>query len=179
MGTDYTQKIPFHAGWYALYTQSRAEKKVVERLQGAGLEAYLPLRKVLKQWSDRKKWVEEPLLRSYVLVRLHNDAEYTRALQIKGASWFVYFEGRPALLQERQVLLLRRLCEGFLPLEVLPEEGIKPGEEREILYGPMAGQSCEVVEVQGKERAMVRLEAMGHVVLIDLPISDLLDARTC
>ena len=36
--------------------------------RGKGIESYLPLKKVLKQWSDRKKWVEEPLFRSYIFI---------------------------------------------------------------------------------------------------------------
>ena len=44
--------------WYVLYTTSRAEKKVAQRLEEKGLEVFLPMIEELRQWSDRKKKVE-------------------------------------------------------------------------------------------------------------------------
>ena len=55
--------------WYALYTKSRNEKKAHSALVSSGIDSFLPLIKNLKQWSDRKKWVEEPLFRSYLFVQ--------------------------------------------------------------------------------------------------------------
>ncbi len=49
--------------WYLLYTNPRAEKKVALELQKKGFEVFLPLQRTLKVWSDRKKWVEEPLFK--------------------------------------------------------------------------------------------------------------------
>ena len=55
--------------WFALYTRPKAEKKVEERLSLAGFDSFLPLQTVIKQWSDRKKKVEIPLINSYVFVK--------------------------------------------------------------------------------------------------------------
>ena len=55
--------------WYAVYTNPRAEKQVHKRLIEAGIESFLPLQKTLRQWSDRKKVVEKPLISSYVFVK--------------------------------------------------------------------------------------------------------------
>ena len=52
--------------WHALYVRSRMEKKVLSQLEESGYKAYLPLITQVKQWSDRKKKVEEPLFKSYV-----------------------------------------------------------------------------------------------------------------
>ena len=51
--------------WYPVYTHPRAEKKACQALLNKGIETYLPLHRQLKQWSDRKKWVEEPFIKSY------------------------------------------------------------------------------------------------------------------
>ena len=61
--------------WYALYTKPRWEKKVYRLLSERGMEAYCPLNKVKKKWSDRIKLVEEPLFKSYVFV--HTEEEET------------------------------------------------------------------------------------------------------
>jgi transcriptional antiterminator RfaH len=59
-----------HKNWYAVYTKSRAEKKLHAQLSDKSINSFLPLRKELKLWSDRKKWVEEPLLPSYLFVQI-------------------------------------------------------------------------------------------------------------
>jgi hypothetical protein len=48
--------------WFALYTKPRNEKKVTETLAALGIEVYCPLVTTIKQWSDRKKKVESPLI---------------------------------------------------------------------------------------------------------------------
>jgi hypothetical protein len=54
--------------WYVIKTNSRAEKKVEERLQKLGFEVFLPLQTSLKQWSDRKKKVSIPLISSTLFI---------------------------------------------------------------------------------------------------------------
>ena len=56
--------------WYPVYTHPRAEKKAHQALSNKGIETYLPLRRQLKQWSDRKKWVDEPFIKSYLFVHI-------------------------------------------------------------------------------------------------------------
>ncbi len=57
--------------WHALYVRSRSEKKVLSQLEEMGIEAYLPLVTKVKQWSDRRKKIQEPLFKSYVLSLIH------------------------------------------------------------------------------------------------------------
>ncbi|MGH2644138.1 MAG: transcription termination/antitermination NusG family protein, partial [Chitinophagaceae bacterium] len=51
--------------WYALYTKSRNEKKVAERLVQKDIEIFFPLQEEVHQWSDRRKKVKVPVFRSY------------------------------------------------------------------------------------------------------------------
>ena len=55
--------------WLAVYTKPRHEKTVEKKFQKKGFEVYLPMLKERRKWSDRKKWVEFPLFRSYIFVR--------------------------------------------------------------------------------------------------------------
>jgi transcription antitermination factor NusG len=56
--------------WFALYTKPRWEKKINTALLKKGIESWCPLQIIEKQWSDRKKIIEEPLFRSYVFVKI-------------------------------------------------------------------------------------------------------------
>src|SRR4051812_47027918 len=88
--------------WYPVYTNPRAEKKAYEALVNKGIEAYLPLQRTLKQWSDRKKWVEEPLIKSYLFVRIAEHAQ-AEVLMTKGIARFIYFSGRISPMPDRQI----------------------------------------------------------------------------
>ena len=88
--------------WYAIYTKSRNEKKVALNLQEKGIEVYLPLLKTLKQWSDRKKWVEEPLFRSYLFVRIL-DKNYLEVLQTDGVVRFITFRQERVPVPDQQI----------------------------------------------------------------------------
>ena len=54
--------------WYALYTKPRHEFKAELQLQACGIEYYLPTVIRIKQWSDRKKKIKEPLFNGYIFV---------------------------------------------------------------------------------------------------------------
>ena len=54
--------------WIAVYTKPRHEKTVSNDLYKKGYEVYLPLLREKRKWSDRKKWIEFPLFKSYLFV---------------------------------------------------------------------------------------------------------------
>src|SRR5438876_1090368 len=88
--------------WFAVYTKPRWEKKVNITLLRKGIESWCPLQKVERQWSDRKKIIEDPVFKSYVFVRITNE-ERLQVLQTEGVLNFVYFLGKPAVIKEVEV----------------------------------------------------------------------------
>src|ERR1700710_1594469 len=107
--------------WYPVYTNPRAEKKACDALTNKGILAYLPLHRQLKQWSDRKKWVEEPFIKSYIFVNIveHEQAD---VLMTKGVSRFLYFSGKPAFMPDRQIKELKLLMASSFELEITEED---------------------------------------------------------
>ena len=69
--------------WYVIYTKPRNEKKVADRLKHLGIDVYCPMITMIKQWSDRKKKVQIPLLNSYVFVNL-NEKDRELVFQVSG-----------------------------------------------------------------------------------------------
>ncbi|MEO7049924.1 MAG: transcription termination/antitermination NusG family protein, partial [Ferruginibacter sp.] len=88
--------------WYAVYTKSRCEKKVASLLAKKKVEHYCPLNRVVKQWSDRRKLVFEPLFTSYVFVKA-TDAEMATIRQTNDVINFVYWLGRPAVIKDTEI----------------------------------------------------------------------------
>src|ERR1700743_1508611 len=107
--------------WYPVYTHARAEKKAFRALVDKGIESYLPLHRQLKQWSDRKKWVEEPFIKSYVFVNIAQHAQ-ADVLMTKGISRFLYFSGQPATMPDRQINELKLLMASSFDLEITAED---------------------------------------------------------
>ena len=153
--------------WFAIYTNPRAEKKVSDQLNRQGIEHYLPLQKRLKQWSDRKKWVEEPLFRSYLFVHV-SELEYLKVLQTYGVVRFITFERKAVPVPEDQIALIRRLLLEEVDLEVV-EQDFEPGDLVEVNAGPMMGMKGELVSVQGEFRVRVRFEMLAQSILVNIP----------
>lgn len=57
--------------WYVLYVKARQELKIETQLNNSNLdiEVFCPTRTEVKQWSDRKKITQVPLLPSMLLIK--------------------------------------------------------------------------------------------------------------
>jgi len=157
---------PSESCWYALYTRSRTEKKVFLELEKGGIEAFLPLRKTLKQWSDRKKWVEEPLLRSYVFVRI-SEKDYSKVVQTLGIVRFITFSGKAAMIPDWQIESLRLLVSSGMDLTVTNEH-YQPGDPVEIISGSLAGFKGEILEIKGRKQVVLRLSHLGYMLEVNV-----------
>ena len=152
--------------WYALYSRPRHEKKLADLLNEKGIEAYVPLRKVLKQWSDRKKMVEEPLIRSYCFVRA-NPKWYFEALNTFGAVRYVWFSGKPAPIPDRQINTLKILAGDNWEVEQV-NCNLEPGEYVKITAGPLMGTIGEITSVTGKNKLILRIDHMATVLSVTI-----------
>lgn len=155
--------------WYPVYTHPRAEKKAYNALTDKGIEAYLPLNRRLKQWSDRKKWVEEPLIKSYLFVRIADNAQ-AEVLMTKGIARFIYFSGRITPMPDRQIDELKLLLASSLELEVT-EEDLQPGEKIKIKAGPLKGITGEIIAYRSQKQLLLRLENLGCSIIVNVAAS--------
>jgi len=151
--------------WYPVYTHPRAEKKAYQALVTKGLETYLPLHKQLKQWSDRKKWIEEPFIKSYLFVHI-TEQQQTEVLMTKGVARFIYFSGKVASMPDRQIDELKLLMASPYELEVT-EENLKPGEKIVIKAGPLKGITGEIISYHSQKKLALRLENMGYSIIVN------------
>jgi transcription antitermination factor NusG len=155
--------------WYPVYTQPRAEKKAFEALTAKGLEAYLPLHRQLKQWSDRKKWVEEPFIKSYLFVHI-KEHEQTEVLMTRGIARFIYFSGKIASMPDRQINELKLLMASPYDLEIT-EEDLQPGENIVIKAGPLKGLKGEIISYRSQKQLALRLENLGYSIIVHVSAS--------
>jgi transcription antitermination factor NusG len=158
---------PLSKYWYALHTTPRAEKKVARRLQELGFEIYLPLQKQLRQWSDRKKWVEMVLIPSYLFVYAE-ERKLAQLVQQNGVVRVLSFERKAVAIPEEQINWLKRLVMSEVAIELL-QETIPPGSRVEVAAGSLAGLKGELVAHKSQKKVIVRLEHLEYSLLITIP----------
>jgi transcription antitermination factor NusG len=145
--------------WYVVYTKPRWEKKVYQLLIEKGMEAYCPLNRVRKKWSDRYKWVEEPLFRSYVFVRI-GEEEQTAIRLINGIVNFVYWLGKPAIVRDHEIETIRKFMNDYV--EVWAEPLVLEKDARvTILKGAFMDKEGTVV-MATRNRVRVLIESIGY-----------------
>jgi transcription antitermination factor NusG len=146
--------------WYALYTKSRMEKKVAERLILQGIECYCPLIKKKKQWSDRKKWVEEPVFKSYVFVNIDQASQNIQVRQTIGVVNLVYWLNKPAVIQDEEIALIQSFLSEHSEVES-SSKSIQVGDFITLDSGVMMGQTAEVIAFKNKNEVRLLIKSLG------------------
>ena len=144
--------------WYAVYTKPRWEKKVAKLLDEHGIENYCPLNKVVKQWSDRKKVILEPVFKSYVFVKIEDDKKW-EIKRINGVLNYVYWLGKPGLIKEEEIQTIRKFLDEFDNVEVQPID-FKVNAKVRIAQGVLMNYEGLLLRVSGN-KAVVKIDSMG------------------
>ncbi len=155
--------------WYALYTKPRWEKKVNKVLDMKGVESWCPVRKVTKQWSDRKKIIEEPLFTSYIFVRIA-DNEKTQVLMTDGIINFVYYVGKPAVIRDEEIDIIKKyLAETQATISVQSLSSLDENTRIKVNHGVFMDTTGTVLK-GGKKKVFVKLESLEQVLIVEFPI---------
>ena len=171
--SDARMKANVNECWYALYTKSRAEKRVYKALMEEHIEAYLPLHLEQREWSDRKKWVEMPVVRSYVFVKA-SPCEHYKVLNVSGVVRFVYFDGKPAIIPDCQIKTLKATIESNLRYKLVSTP-LKKGDRIIIKGGPLEGFQGEITDPSRPNQLLIRINHIGYSMVVTIS-SDKVDS---
>lgn len=149
--------------WYALYTKPRNEKKVEEQLHKMGLEVFCPKVTVVKQWSDRKKKVSQPLIPSYVFIKI-KEQERDLVFSVSGVVRYLFFLGKPAIIKESEINAMKEtLNHDFKEVGVMD---LEKGQKFTIEEGTFKGQEATFLEQKGN-KIILRLESLGIKLILE------------
>ena len=148
--------------WFAIYTRPKNEKKVVEGLEKLDIEVYCPMVTQVKQWSDRKKKVETPLINSYVFVNIE-DKNRNIVFEVPGVVRYLFWLGKPAIIQDQEIEALKASLKGIL--SAVEVNGIQPGDSLTISKGPFQGKEGVVSQVD-KNKIRLVLKELGVIISI-------------
>jgi len=144
--------------WYVVYTRPRWEKKVASLLQDKGIEYYCPLNKVQKQWSDRKKFVMEPLFKGYVFVSINETHKWDIKL-VDGILNFVYWLGKPAVVKQSDIETIQKFLQEFEDVTVVNTR-LDIEDKVIVRQGILMNYKGIVLDIIGN-KARVNIESMG------------------
>jgi transcription antitermination factor NusG len=159
--------------WFALYTKPRNEFKAEQQLTTVDITNYLPTVTLLKQWSDRKKKVTEPLLRGYIFIYA-NEEERLISLEQQSIVRCVFDVGRPARIPDWQIDNLRTMLD--TKADVIVHKGIVPGAKVIIKDGPFDGIIGTVVQGETGKSISVAIYLLNRSVIARLPDESSLEA---
>lgn len=154
--------------WYAVYTRSKAERKVLAEFERMGIVSYLPLVTRIKQWSDRRKKVIEPLFRSYIFVLSH-ETDHFKVTQTEGVLKIVGFGKKPVKIPDQQIEAIRYYVDDLTHEEEVEPENLNIGQLVRVKHGPMEGLIGRLIRNKNKFRLIVMIEAVGKSITINIP----------
>lgn len=156
--------------WYVVYTASRAEKKTANRLEEAGFEVFLPLYSTIRQWSDRKKKLSLPLIARVVFLR-GSKQDLITVYDIPGVVGVLKEKGVPAVVRAFEIKNLKLLVKEWNGEQVNTKVNnldLKVGDEVEVISGAFFGLRGTSVQLKGKHRLLIKLDALGLEYLVDV-----------
>lgn len=160
--------------WLAVYTRPRWEKKVNQLLIEKGLESYCPLNKVRRKWSDRVKLVEEPLFKSYVFVKV-TDGDRSNVRMTNGAINFVYWNGKPAVIKEKEIVAIKRFLNEYENVKAVPVP-VKKDDRVRVTNGTLMDQEGKVLDVRHKT-VKVAIDSLGYILVAYIDRTKLTSAQ--
>lgn len=153
--------------WYPLYTKPRHEFKAEQQFSLLGLEYYLPTVTRLKQWSDRKKKVTEPLFNGYIFL-YGEEKERITALQQNAIVRSVTFNGKPAYCHEWEIENLKKMLAENR--EVTIQNSLVAGTKVKVIEGPFKDVEGIVSYTPNNERELaVTIDLLKRSVIVYLP----------
>lgn len=134
-----------------------------------GFENYCPLNKVVRQWSDRKKTIEEPLFKGYVFVHVSEKMKW-QVKDVPGVLNYVYWLGKPAIVQPSEIESIKKFLKEFNDVQV--ESVPQVNSNVVVTQGVMMNYKGIVLEVLHK-RVRVLINSLGIMITATFDMADI------
>ena len=158
--------------WFALYTKPRSEFKASHQLAGIEIDHYLPTITRLKQWSDRKKKVTEPLIRGYIFIYA-NENQRLASLEQPSIVRCIFDGKHPASIPDWQIDNIKKML--ALDSEIIVYNGIVTGTKVKIKNGPFEGIVGTVTNNEMGKSISISIDLLNRSVITRVPQGSELD----
>lgn len=156
--------------WHVVYTKPRWEKKVTRLLSEKQIEAYCPLNRVKKKWSDRIKTVEIPLFTSYVFVNI-DESQKIKVRETEGVLNFIYTEHKPAIARDWEIEKIRRFLSEYEDVELV-RQPVAKDQTVYVKNGLFTDEKGRVLDLRNN-KVTVEIDSLGYNLVAVFDISEL------
>ncbi|NML39917.1 UpxY family transcription antiterminator [Chitinophaga sp. G-6-1-13] len=154
-------------GWYVVYTKPRHEKKVAAFLSTLNIVNFLPTARILRVWKDRKKYIDAPLFPSYLFIYLEDLETYYKVLSLEAVLYYVKTGKEVVKVKEDVIHSIRLITQQPNNIDIeVSDDYFQPGKQLMIKDGMLCGLVCEVVEVKGEQKFLVRVNMLQKNILV-------------
>ena len=163
--------------WYQIYTKSNAEKKLCNKIRVNGLQVFLPVRILKKQWCDRVKVVEEPALKSYLFAKLTDD-EMRFVERLTGFCFFVTYGCPNKTIRDQKkcypditdtTIKLIALTLMEYPNAIWQESILLKGNKVEFIQGSLKGYQGLLITQSSEKKVVINIPGLKQSLIINLP----------
>lgn len=150
--------------WIAAYTRPRSERKAAGELWDVeGIETYVPVQMVERQWSDRRKKVEIVVIPMVIFARVtHEELQTVREHRL--IHHILSLPGRkvPARIPDDQIKNLRlMLTKSDIPVKFV-EKRFKLTDKVRVVNGNLAGLTGSIERIgRGRMKLVVSVDMLG------------------
>lgn len=143
--------------WYIAIVQTNCERKVLSALERRGIEAFVPVQRVIKTCQGKQKEVEQVVLRSRVFVRIYPDSSsrtsIKKTIYVKK---FVCYPGtyEDAIIPDSQIRLFQYML-GVLTEKIIFTGDLKLGSKVRVVRGALCGLEGRICELNMKNHVCV------------------------
>lgn len=176
MTTSSDSSINGNERWYAIRVQSKFESLASDTLTGKGYEAFLPLSKSVRQWSDRKKTLQLPLFPGYLFCRFNPADRLLPILTTPGVMRIVGAGRIPIPVEDEEIAGLQLMLRSGIDPQPWPY--LSSGSRVLIERGPLAGLEGIVIENLNRWRVVVSVELLQRSVAAEIEQSWVREIRT-
>tara|TARA_B110000008_G_scaffold217777_1_gene217435 strand:- start:475 stop:933 length:459 start_codon:yes stop_codon:yes gene_type:complete len=145
--------------WYVVYTKKNKEIKVVEDLIENGFEAYTPVKKEKRKWSDRLVKKNVCLLPSMVLISLKKK-KINQVFEINHVKKYMFFNGERAKVTNDEILAMKYYIEN----KIIRNNNLQIGD---IIKIDSLNQNATVTDIKGK-KCFAFLEMLGAKITLNI-----------
>jgi transcription antitermination factor NusG len=160
-----TQTPEATQAWFAVRTRSRAEKVAALQIKAHGIEEFLPLYHVRRQWFDRIRMVSLPLFSGYLFCKC--DRQGLRKVSSASAvASIVGFGGKQAAIPESEIQAIKQLVTSGLPASPCPF--MREGMLVRIRRGPLQDVMGRLLKIKNQFRLVIAVEMLNRSVSVEV-----------
>ena len=151
---------PIESRWFAVYTAYKREKVVAKMLDKKGVEVFLPLQTIHKQYQRSKKIVELPLFNCILFVRI-NQSQYVQVLETEHILRFIKIGQNLISIPAHEIETIRCIIGAQVDIQVEIFD-LQEGEPIQVIAGGLSGLEGKFLKQESKYNFLVELEMLGY-----------------